>query len=153
MPKSEIEKRNRNVESISRISRWEKEILKTNLMIREEIETSRFQTFRGEIEKFTYHHSGTTKSVHKPRPMMFFSSFVSTKRCFPFVSTKKCFPSTLYWTNWRRRKAKIISKAGLSKKTWDLKYPRNKGDSDSDSGALVRILQLRSWYAIWLQVI
>ena len=89
MPKSEIEKRKRNMESISRISRREKrnveicflvreenenfckkksrnlqfspisrrEILKTNLMIRGEIETSRFQTFRDEKEKFTYHHS------------------------------------------------------------------------------------------------
>ena len=84
MPKSEIEKRKRNMESISRISRREKrnvcflvreenkksrnlqfspisrgerEILKTNLMIRKEIETLRFQTFCDEKEKFTYHHS------------------------------------------------------------------------------------------------
>ena len=84
-PKSEIEKRKRNMESISRfsrrekrdveicflvgeenenfctkksrnlqfspISRREREIFKTNLMIREEIETSRFQTFCDEKEK------------------------------------------------------------------------------------------------------
>ena len=104
MPKSQIEKRKRNMESTSRVSRREKrnveicflvreenenfckkwrnfkyflqfrdekrnpkvfslvsrrerEILQTNLMIREEIETSRFQIFRDEKEKFTYHHS------------------------------------------------------------------------------------------------
>ena len=91
MPKSEIERRKRNIESISRISRRDKrnveiyylvreenenfyqkelrnlqfsqisrierEILKINLMIREEIEASRFQTFHDEKEKFIYHHS------------------------------------------------------------------------------------------------
>ena len=84
MPKSEIEKR--NMEFISRISRREmlrsvfwfekrtrmfaknREICNFlqsreekekfwKQMIREEIETSKFQIFRDEKEKFTYHHS------------------------------------------------------------------------------------------------
>ena len=45
------EKRNPKVFSL--VSRREREILQTNLMIREEIETSRFQTFCGEKEKST----------------------------------------------------------------------------------------------------
>ena len=47
----------RNPKIFSLVSRREREILQTNLMIWEEIETSRFQTFRDEKEKFTYHHS------------------------------------------------------------------------------------------------
>ena len=47
----------RNPKIFSLVSRREREILQTNLMIREEIETSRFQTFCDEKEKFTYHHS------------------------------------------------------------------------------------------------
>ena len=46
-------KKSRNLQ-FSPVSRGEREILKTNLMIREDIETSRFQTFRDEKEKFTY---------------------------------------------------------------------------------------------------
>ena len=45
------EKRNPKVFSL--VSRREREILQTNLMIREEIETSRFQTFCDEKEKST----------------------------------------------------------------------------------------------------
>ena len=50
-------KNNWEISKFSPISRREREILKTNLMIREEKETSRFQIFRDEKEKFTYHHS------------------------------------------------------------------------------------------------
>ena len=49
-----LQKKSRNLQ-FSPISR--REILKTNLMIREEIKTSRFKTFCDEKEKFTYHHS------------------------------------------------------------------------------------------------
>ena len=45
------EKRNQKIFSL--VSRREREILQTNLMIREEIETSRFQTFCDEKEKST----------------------------------------------------------------------------------------------------
>ena len=47
-----LPKKSRNLQ-FSPISRREREILKTNLMIREEIETSRFQTFCDEKEKST----------------------------------------------------------------------------------------------------
>ena len=43
----------RNPKIFSLVSRREREILQTNLMIREEIETSRFQTFCDEKEKST----------------------------------------------------------------------------------------------------
>ena len=49
-------RKSRNLQ-FSPILRRQREILKTNLMIREEIETSRFQIFRDEKEKFTYHQS------------------------------------------------------------------------------------------------
>ena len=58
------EKRNPKVFSL--VSRREREILQTNLMIREEIETSRFQIF-------------VTRKRNPPFPFLFFSSVLKTQ--------------------------------------------------------------------------